>query len=289
MLPLALVLAALPASSLPIRITTGWLTVVDLKGLQHAASADPSIASVLSAKDDQLLLLGAEPGETIIYLTANGERSEQPVTVGRGTSLRLDSGFMKLSVGSPMTLKAVSLRRALIGDGLLCDAAVSSADALELTPRRPGMTNLFVWTGGVDALHRHEILVLVESGGVSRSADDLDAVLTEPLTGRLVLITGEHAILDLPPAARFAINDPSVAIASASPRGELVIDARAAGATFLRTFTGSGVPRSTFVVVHAHSPGDPPEDDDSGLSTSPRLRGVRRRRPGNCGTRRSRT
>lgn len=250
-----------------VRVTSGWLSVVDVKDVQSVTSADATRVSIVSVSEDQVLLLGAEPGETTISVWSGPARAPQrtdyPVVVVSGDSLQPFDGVLKVSVDDRRTVHARSLKRIAIGDASICDAVLTGPDAFVLVPRRPGRTSMLVWTGGDGAAHRKQLLVTVESGGISRTVDELDTVLTEPVVGRLVLIAGEHAIVDVPAALRqFTIVDSTVAAVRVGHPGEVIVEARAAGATSLLVWTGKSRPESLFVVVHPRAPWEP--EDQSG-------------------------
>lgn len=266
MRPLVLaLLASFPASAaegVGWRMSSGWQYPIDVPGLERLLSADPTVVSVSSLGPDQATLLGVMPGETVISVWANGQRTDFPILVLRNTTVvqRLD-GLVKAAVGHPTALKVKDLKRVELGDASLADAAIDGADAIALKAKRPGTTTMLVWAGGLTAAHRTQLLVTFEAGGIARSADEVDATLTEPF-GRLVLVSGEHAVVDVPADdARFAVKDEGVAVLRMSALGDLVIEGRAPGATRLLLWKGTKQAKSLFVVVHPRAPADAPVDD----------------------------
>ena len=145
------------------------------------------------------------------------------------------------------------IARVVVGDASICEANLSGRDALELVPRQPGMISMLVWINGLDAAHRRQLLIIVESGGVARTVDEFDSVLTEPIDGRLVLITGEHAIIPAAGVTQCAMKDSAVAQPRGGHLGELIIEARAEGATWLLLWNGTRRAKKHFVVVHSRS------------------------------------
>ena len=220
--------------------------------------------------EDQAILLGVMPGETIVSVWANGQRTDYPILVLRNTSVvqRLD-GLVKVGVGHPTELKVKDLKRLELGDASLAEADLAGADTIALKGKRPGTTTLIVWAGGTTAVHRKQLLVTIESGGIARSADEVDQALTEPF-GRLVLLSGEHAIVDVPAAnARFAVKDEGVAVLRMNAMGDLVIEGRGPGATRLLLWKGAKKAKSLFVVVQPRAPADPPVDDPVDVPDGP--------------------
>jgi len=249
------------AEGAAVDLTSGWLSVLDLEDVQTATSADPTVAAVAAVDHGQVLLLGVGPGQTTISVWTRGAgRREYPVTVTRFTTLQPFDGMLRVSADQRRALRVPSLTRVVVGDAATCDAVLSGPDELELVPRRAGTTTLLVWTGGDGYAHRRLLLVTVESGGVVRSADETDAVLTEPLDGRVVLIAGERATLETPPPLQFAVRDPAVARVHLGRQGELVVEGRAAGATHVLVWTGKPRPESHYVVVHPRDRSDPEQD-----------------------------
>jgi Flp pilus assembly secretin CpaC len=204
-----------------------------------------------------VLLLGLLPGATTVSVWSASGRTDYPVTVTRFPTLQTWDDMVQLDADHPRTFRVPSLTRVAVGDASMCEAIVTGDGGLELRPRRAGRTAVLVWTGG----HRRQVLVTVVSGGVVRSTDDFDAVLTEPLDGRVVLIAGEQWSLAAPALTQFAVIDPTVARVRVRPggRGELVIEGQRAGATRVLVWNGKSKPETHFVVVHARSPFDPPE------------------------------
>lgn len=274
MRPLVLVLLvafpALAEEGLGWRMSSGWQYPLDVPGLERVTTADPTVVSVSSLGPDQAVLLGVMPGETMISVWANGKRTDHPILVLRNTTVvqRLD-GLVKASVGHPTWLTLKDVKRVELGDGALGEAVQEGADTLTITAKRPGTTTLLVWAGGTTAAHRTQYLVTLESGGIARSSTEVDLALTEPF-GRLVLLSGEYAVVDVPSAgARFAVKDEGVAVLRLAPTGDLVIEGRAPGATRLLLWKGTKQAKSLFVVVHPRAPADPPVDDPIGLPQVP--------------------
>lgn len=247
------------------RVSAGWLSVMDVPGVQKVTSADPKVVAVSSVADDQVVLLGVEEGVATVSVWAlvGGvtRRTDFDVTVLNNTTVQKWDGLVGLSVGHRTALAARGLTRLEVGDAAICDATPAGPDGFELSPRRPGTTTLLVWAGGRTPAHRRQLLITVSSGGIARSSTEVDATLTEPRTGRLVLLPGEHAIVDLPPKARFAVKDEAVVVARSSDDGELILEGRLPGATRLLVWAGTKRARSLFVVVHPRAPADAPVDD----------------------------
>lgn len=261
---------ALAVEGVGFRMTVGWLSVMDVPGVQRVQSWDDTRVVVQSVTDDQVLLLGVDSGNAMITVWANGARTEYELTVLRNTSVvePLD-GIVKASVGHRLTLNVKDLKRLALGDAALFDATPTGPGTFEISPRRPGTTTLFVWAGGLTAKHRKSLMVTVE-GGFARSTDEVDGAFTEP-AGRLVLVSGEHALVDLPPNAMFAIKDESVVVARASEDGELILEGQKPGATRVLLWLGHKRAKSMFVVVHPRA-APPPAVDDPGIEGGPKAK-----------------
>lgn len=255
---------------LPWVLTSGWPTVVDVRALRSVKVDDPTHATAVLLDAEQLLLVGGAPGQTrITVVSDDGETVERGLTVVRGQTFFASTGLLAARVGAPRRVRVPGLTRVIAGDASLCDAVPVSDDELELRPRRPGVALVLVWAGGLTRAHRRELLVDITSGDVRHSVDDDDALVTEPLDGRLVLVAGESALLPAPQVTRVAVGDPSVVRVHAAAGGELVVEALARGATRLYVWTTGPRPQARFVVVHAHVPGEPPVEDDGGPSPKP--------------------
>jgi hypothetical protein len=254
-----------------IRLTAGWVRALDVKGLQRVRSADPAVLSVTMIEPDQVLLSGVDDGETTLSVWAGSpvERTDHLVVVIRGHTLLPFDGLMKVEIDDRRMLSGRGLTRVAVGDATICEATLTGSETLALVPRRPGTTSLIVWADGTTAAHRRQILLTVESGGIKRTSAELDGTLTEPRSGRLVLVAGEHAVLDLPATTRLAIVDSNVAVARAGLPGEVVVEGRASGATFLQLWAGTHRQVSLFVVVHPRSQAEPEPDDPEESPTLP--------------------
>lgn len=247
-------------------LTTGQVSVLDARGVQTASAADGSVVLVTGVDHDQVVLVGAVPGTTTLTVVVGPpqapRRIDYRVTVIRDQTLQPFAAVLRATVDRRQRFRVPGLTRVAVGDASMCEALVTGPDELELVPRRAGLASMLVWTAGHDAAHRRQLVVSVESGGFARNADEADAVRTEPLDGRLVLIAGERAVIDGRGALQFGVVDEAVAHVREARRGELVVEARAMGATRLRLWTGGPRPQSILVVVHAHTP--PEADDDAG-------------------------
>ncbi len=254
-----------------IRLTAGWVRAFDVKDLQRVRSADPSVLSVTTVEPDQVLLSGVDDGETTLSVWAGTpvERTDHLVVVIRGHALFPFDGLLKVDVDDRRLLHGRALTRVAIGDATICEATLTGSDTLALVPRRPGTTSMIVWADGTTAAHRRQILLTVESGGITRTSEEADATLTEPRSGRLVLVAGEHAILDLPVTTRLAMVDSNVAVARAGEPGEVIVEGRACGATSLLLWNGTHRQVSLFVVVHPRSQRLPEPDDPEELPKRP--------------------
>jgi hypothetical protein len=248
-----------------VSLTTGWLTVLDLKDVQSVTSTDETVAVASRVGRGEVLLLGLVPGVATVSVWTSSGRTDYPVKVTRFPTLQTWDAMLQLDADHPRSFRVPSLTRVAVGDASMCEALVTGDGELELRPRRAGRTAVLVWTGG----HRRQVLVTVVSGGVVRSSDDSDAVLTEPLDGRLVLIAGEQWSLAAPGLTQFAVLDPEVAQVRAGGRGDLVIEGKRAGATRLLVWNGKSRPETHFVVVHTRTPFDPPEDFDESPRPGP--------------------
>lgn len=254
-----------------VSLTSGWLSALDLKEVQAVTSADETIVIGSTVDPGQVLLLGLQPGVTTVSVWTGParRRTDFEVTVSRFATLQPWNGMLQVNAEQPRTLSVPSLVRVAVGDASTCEAIASGPDELELIPRRAGTTSVLVWTGGPGGRHRRQLLVTVVSGGVVRSVDDADAVLTEPLDGRLVLITGERQAIDVPALTHFAVLDATVAQVHLGGRGELIVEGKAAGATRVLAWTGKSRPESHFVVVHPRTRGDPEEGPAPALPPRP--------------------
>jgi Flp pilus assembly secretin CpaC len=257
-----------------VSLTSGWLSALDLKEVHAVTSTDETIVIGSTVDPGQVLLLGLQPGvATVSVWTGTGQarrRTDFEVTVSRFATLQPWNGMLQVDADQPRTLEVPSLTRVAVGDASTCEAIASGPDELELIPRRAGTTSVLVWTGGPGGAHRRQLLVTVVSGGVVRSVDDSDAVLTEPLDGRLVLISGERQAIDIPSLTHFAVLDATVAQVHLGGRGELIVEGKAAGATrVLAWMTGKSRPESHFVVVHARTRCDPEEAPEPPLPPHP--------------------
>ncbi len=266
----SLLASAAGSSGGALTLTSGWPSVLDLEAVQSVTSDDVAVVTVAALDQRQVVLLGAVPGVATITVSTGapgaGHRTEYRVTVVREATLLHWDGLVKAHVGRRSRLRIPSVTRVVVGDASMCEAVLEGSDALVLVPRRPGMTSMLVWTGGTSSAHRRRLLVVVESGGVVHVVDDFDAVLIEPFDGRLVLVTGEHAILDVPGATRFAVTDEAVAQVRINLGGALVVEGRSAGATRVLVWTTKAVPEVRFVVVLQRArweplPDDPPAGD----------------------------
>lgn len=257
LITLALLLAARLAWADEVRLSTGWVRALDVPGVTSASSLEPRVLTVAGVEHDQVVVRGEAPGVTLLLVTVatpQGPREEPwRVVVQRAHTVDTWDHLLTVTALEPQTLRTPRLARVVAGDESLCGARLEG-DALVLTPRRPGKTPLLLWLGGLEAKHRRQVLLTVETGNVSRTTDELDAVLTEPLDGRLVLIAGESALVSLPANSRVASADEAVARVLGVRDGQLVVEGRRAGATWLRVWTDGQRPRAQFVVVHAHWP-----------------------------------
>lgn len=241
----------------PVALTSGWLSVLDVDDASGVVSDDPAIAFPIIVDARQVLLVGGLPGTTTVRV---GER-DFLVMVGRAQTFLDTALAVRLRAETRHVLPLTGVRRVAVGTPDICDAVVSGEGQLELRPLNPGLTLVIGWSGGMEAKHRFQLLVMVESNGVTRSAEEFDAALTEPLEGgRVALIAGERYLLQRGAVERFAVKDESVAVASAE--GELVVlTARARGATRFVTWDSRGRETSRFVVVHERSRPPKPEWD----------------------------
>jgi hypothetical protein len=258
-LTLGLLLAA--AGPQPLRLSSGWPTVLDLSFVQTVTALDPRVVQATRLDDRQVLLVGNAPGHTRLSVEVGPwgatHRVEYEVTVARaGTATERQQRVVELEVDHEQLLELPQLRRVVSGDPAICESSLGPGDTLRLLSRRPGETVLLLWVGGTEARHRRA-LVITAKGGVNRTADDLDESLTEPLDGRLALIAGEHARVPVPGTRRFESRDPSVVVATLHPSGELLVEARGVGATWVQTWADDGTPGRFFVVVNHHTVWDP--------------------------------
>lgn len=248
------------ALALTLQLTSGWPTVLDLAEVQEVAVADSQIVLSTRIDEHQVLLVGNAPGTTRLTVTVGAaghpRRVDYQVKVSRWATFTPSSQRVEVAVDERRTLDIAQLRRVVSGDPTICEASLGAGDTLQLLSRRPGQAVLMLWAGGTDAAHRRT-LVVNSQGGVQRTADDIDAILTEPLDGRLALIAGERARVPVPGTRRFESKDPSVAIATLHPSGELLVEARSVGATWVQTWAADGKAHRLWVVVNHHSAWDP--------------------------------
>ncbi len=254
-----LVLVLLSATT-PLRLTMGWPSVVDLTDVRVVESSDPKVLFASRLDDRQVLLVGAWPGSARLSIelgpVGHTHRVEYEARVERWPTVANRGEPVEIMVDVEQVVTMTDLRRVVSGDPTTCEASLLGADRLRLLARRPGRAAVLLWVGGTDAAHRRTLVVTAE-GGVHRTQDDVDATLTEPLDGRLALIAGEHARVPLPGTRRFASRDPSVVVASLHPSGELLVEARGVGATWVQTWGNDGTPGRLWVVVNHHSAWDP--------------------------------
>ena len=257
----ALVLAAWVSTSAwagaegELRLTVGWVTVLDEADVQAVTSDDVGVVRVVSIDHGQVVLLGVGPGRTTVAVDAGGRQVELQATVLADATWHEWDSMMRATVEHRRRINVPSLTRVIVGDPSMCDARIVGPDELEVVPRRPGRASFIVWAGGLDVAHRRRVFVLVEAGGVVRSMTDSDAVMTEPADGRLVLVAGERATLELQ-ATSVGVRDQDVVRVRSGPDGELVVEGLRSGATWLYVWTGGPRPALRFVVVHESSPGE---------------------------------
>lgn len=248
------------ALALTLQLTSGWPTVLDLADVQEVTAVDSKVVLSTRIDERQVLLVGNAPGTTRVTVVVGSagrtRRVDYQVTVSRWATITAPGQRVDVAVDQPRDLEVAQLRRVVSGDPTICEASLGAGDTLHLLSRRPGQAVLMVWAGGTDAAHRRP-LVVTSQGGVQRTADDVDAILTEPLDGRLALIAGERARVPVPGTRRFESKDPSVAVATLHPSGELLVEARNVGATWVQTWADDGKARRLWVVVNQHSAWDP--------------------------------
>jgi Flp pilus assembly secretin CpaC len=250
---------------LPYLLATGWPTVLDLEDVRDVRVADPSLASVVRLDERQVLLIGGTPGQTTLTITAGS--ADAPVTVVhgltviRGQSFFGDAEWVRARVATPRRLHVPRLARVVAGDAAACEVRQVGPDELELLPRQPGVTMVVVWSGGSSSANRRAVLVDVAAGEVSRSADDELDVDTDPVDGRLSLISGESALCAVGGVTRVAVADASVVRVRPAGAGEVLVEGLAAGATRVTLWTGESRRETRFVVVHEHTEAPPPVVD----------------------------
>jgi Pilus formation protein N terminal region len=257
-LTLGLLLATAGVTNL--KLTMGWPTMLDLADVQSVQSDDPRVVFASRLDDRQVLLLGARPGVTRLVVevgpAGHTRRLEYEARVERWATVTPPGQHVEAEVDVEQVVELAQLQRVVSGDPTICEASLLGADRLRLLSRRPGRAVMMLWVGGTDAAHRRS-LVVNATGGVERTQDDVEAILTEPLDGRLALIAGEHARVPVPGTRRFESRDPSVAFARLHPSGELLVEARGVGATWVQTWAEDGTPSRLWVVVNHHSAWDP--------------------------------
>ncbi|MFO0599786.1 MAG: pilus assembly protein N-terminal domain-containing protein [Myxococcaceae bacterium] len=246
----------------PLALTSGWLEVIDVADATEVASADPSVALPMVVDHTQVMIIGGAPGSTLV----EARSPDRPprvffVMVGRAATLQDGALAMNLVAGETKRVRLPEVRRLAVGAPEICEAQVTEDGDIELRPLRAGTTLVVAWSGGEAAKHRVRLLVTVQSvdakgRALVRSVEENDAVLTEPLDGRLALIAGEQMLVETS-AWRFAIADEQVATVRAVGR-TLLVEGRAPGATRLVVWNAQGRPLSKFVVVHGRSPPPPP-------------------------------
>jgi hypothetical protein len=255
-LTLGLVLAA--ASPPSLKLGSGWPTVLDLTQVEGVTVGDPRVLQAARLDERQVLLVGNAPGTTQLVVELTGARRvayEVKVSRWLGIAER-EQRVVAVDVDHEQVLSLPGLRRVISGDPSLCEAVIEPDDTVRLVVRKPGMTGLLLWVGGTDAAHRRTVIVDANAG-VQRTADDRDDDLSEPLDGRLALVAGEHARVPVPGTRRFESRDPTVVVASLHASGELVVEARGVGATWVQTWADDGTPGRFFVVVNHHTGFDP--------------------------------
>ncbi len=252
---LGLVLAASPPS---LKLGSGWPTVLDLTQVESVSVGNPAVLQAARLDERQVLLVGNAPGVTQVVVEQGGGRHvEYEVKVSRWLGIaEREQRVVAVDVDHDQVLRLPGLRRVISGDPSLCEAVLEPDDTVRLVVRKPGMTGLLLWVGGTDAAHRRTLIV-DSNAGVQRTADDRDDDLSEPLDGRLALVAGEHARVPAPGTRRFESRDPSVVVASLHASGELVVEARGVGATWVHTWADDGTPGRFFVVVNHHTGWDP--------------------------------
>lgn len=247
----------------PVALTTGWLGVLDVRDAASVVSDDEAIAFPISVDREQVLLVGGIPGTTTVHVTdAQNHERIFLVMVGRAQTLVEFEISVRAEAESVQVLPVRNLRRVVVGNPEICDAVVREDGQLELHPLNAGMTTLVGWAGGTDAKHRFHLIVVVEPRGRLRSAEELDAILTEPLENRRVaLIAGERYLMPRANTQRFAVKDERVVVANGQG-GMVVLTARAAGATRFVSWDANGRETSRFVVVHERSSPPTPVQED---------------------------
>ncbi|MFT3710847.1 MAG: pilus assembly protein N-terminal domain-containing protein [Archangium sp.] len=235
-------------------VTSGWLAVLDVEDAAAVLSDDEAIAFPITVDRSQVLIVGGLPGTTTVRVLDGADHEREfLVMVGRAQTIVEFEISVRLEAEKVQVLPVRALRRAIVGNPEICDAVVRDDGQLELHPLNAGMTTIVGWAGGTTARHRFHLIVIVESNGVVRSGEDLDAILTEPLENRRVaLIAGERYLVPRGTTQRFAVKDERVI--TASGQGNMVVlSARSAGATRFVTWDANGHETSRFVVVHERS------------------------------------
>lgn len=80
--------AALAGEGAQVRLTTGWLTVLDLKDVRSVTSADETVAVASRVERGEVLLLALLPGATTVSVWSAWGRTDYPVTVTRFPTLQ---------------------------------------------------------------------------------------------------------------------------------------------------------------------------------------------------------
>ena len=118
----------------------GEQKVLSFAGIQRVALAKAEVAEVKTIGNDQLLVIGKEPGETTMEVwNEQGVRFHSRITVVERPER------IVLGIGSKKILTVHGIERIAVGDSEICDIKTIGSDRIELRAASPGVTTLIVW------------------------------------------------------------------------------------------------------------------------------------------------
>lgn len=223
----------LPPDGAELALEPGSTRGFDVAGAMRVVIANPAVADVV-VEQTVLTLGGKSLGRTTLSIAAAGRTRTWPVRVR--TAVEAPSQSLALFSGALQLVDAPGLTRVAVGDPSVVDLKSAGLGQLLLSAKKPGRTNVLVWTR--DA-RRLEYVVTV-------SNDEPRPPATEPV---LALEPGLQRALTFAGLERFEVGSPEVCEVQQLGEHELLLLPRAPGRTTLMVWTAGGRHERRTIVV----------------------------------------
>ena len=250
------------ASPVDLLLRVGQSKVITIAGIERVAVGDPSTVDIKTLGNDQLEVIGVEPGRTTLLVwkksgerysqlievrgkdgtapppeepTAELEDDEVETVVGNGTSLTLQIGAQRLISFGPQT------SRVAVGDPRIAGISMDGSQ-VRLKGLHEGTTTVLAW---LSSGQRKSITLSVVGVGPSR-----DEAIESSEVSVTVLVGGQGTVTFGSLVVRMAVGDPAIADVSTAGK-KLQLKGMHVGQTTVLAWLASGERRSVMVNVVA--------------------------------------